>query len=138
MRTSRYSHKIGLEGGFDAGQRAKKLMREEMGRRFYRLGQFLGGYLHQDWSVDHETPEKAVDYAIEEYPIEWRQEVRQQLAALLMETSSDPELCDILNDGLNVCVYFRNPIDGRIFAEDIERKLMESIKAHFEREKDRS
>ena len=41
----------------------------------------------------------------------------------------------MLNDGLGVNVYFKTPADARAFAEDVERRLFSSIKAHFEPKK---
>jgi hypothetical protein len=103
-----------------------------MEQRFYRLGQFLGCYLHEDWPEMHGTPEKAVEAAISEYPIELRQQVRHELATLLEETTDDTQLRSRLNDGLGVCVYFKQPAEARTFAEEAEAKLMNSIKQHFE------
>lgn len=113
------------------GRRAREILREEMDRRFYRLGQFLGCYLHEDRRELHGTPERAVEKAIEEYPIELRQQVRRELHDLLSETTEDDKLRDVLNWGLGVNVYFRKPEEARIFAENVEAKLMRSIKAHF-------
>jgi hypothetical protein len=107
-------------------------MREEMEQRFYRLGQFLGCYLHQDWPEMHGTPGKAVDAAISEYPTELRQQVRHELTLLLEETADDIELRSKLNEGLGVCIHFKNPSEARAFAEDAAAKLMLSIKRHFD------
>ena len=65
------------------GKRTRKLLREDMDQRFYRLGQFLGGYLHHDWPHFHGSPECAVNQAIDGYPIELRQQVRRELQAML-------------------------------------------------------
>lgn len=107
------------------------MLREDMDRRFYRLGQFLGGYLHEDWPHFYRTPERAVDKAIEEYPIELRQEVRRELRALLSEVTEDEKLRDVLDSGLGVNVHFKKPEEARAFAEDVEARLMRSIKEHF-------
>lgn len=113
------------------GRRARQMLREDMDRRFYRLGQFLGGYLHEDWPHFYRTPERAVDKAIEEYPIELRQEVRRELRALLSEVTEDEKLRDVLDSGLGVNVHFKKPEEARAFAEDVEARLMRSIKEHF-------
>lgn len=112
------------------------MLREDMDRRFYRLGQFLGGYLHEDWPYFHGTPERAVDKAIEEYPIDLRQEVRRELRALLSEVTEDDRLLDVLNWGLGVNVHFKKPEEARAFAEDVEARLMRSIKDHFDEVRD--
>jgi hypothetical protein len=114
------------------GRRARRLLREEMERKFYRLGQFLGGYLHEDWTHLYGTPEKAIEEAIADYPIELRKQVRRELHALLSASSEDDELRDVLNWGLGVKVHFKKPEEARAFAEHVEAKLMESIKDHFE------
>ncbi len=96
------------------------------------LQQFLGGYLHEDWPEESGTPQAAVDAAIADYPLELRQQVRRELAALLRSTNEDTSLRRVLNDGLGVNVYFRKPVEARAFAEAVERKLLESIKTEYE------
>jgi len=115
------------------GGRTRRSLHEEIAQRFFPLGQFLGCYLHQDWPRFHATPEEAVEQAIEEYPIELRQDVRRKLHALLTELTDDWELRDALNEALGVSVYFKKPEAARAFAMDVEAKLMASIKGHFGR-----
>lgn len=118
------------------GRRTRRLLREDMDRRFYRLGQFLGGYLHVDWRELYGTPEGAVEKAIEEYPIELRQQVRRELNAVLAEATEDDKLRDVLNSGLGVKVHFKKPQEARAFAVDVEARLMRSIKDHFDEARD--
>ena len=106
--------------------------RSETEARYPLLGQFLGGYLHEDWSLCSGTPEKAVDQAIAEYPVPLRQQVRRELAGLLQGCDDDARLRAILNDGLGVNVYFKHPREAREFAEEVERKLLQSINYHFQ------
>jgi hypothetical protein len=113
------------------GNRARRLLREDMERRFYRLWQFLGCYLHEDWPEMHGSPQAAVDAAIADYPIEYLQEVRHQLVAVITENEDPAMLRDVLNDGLGVNVWFKQPEEAREFADHVEAKLMASIKAHF-------
>ena len=108
-----------------------------MDQRFYRLGQFLGCYLHEDWPHLYGTPEKAVEKAIEEYPIELRQQVRRELQAVLSEATEDDKLRDVLNLGLGVNVHFQKSEEARTFAEDVEARLIRSIKQHFDQPRDR-
>lgn len=111
------------------GERIRK--REEVECLYPTLAQFLGGYLHEDWPIFSGSPENAVDQAIAEYPVEDRQQVCRELAGLLEGSDDDVRLRDVLNDGLGVNVYFKKPAEARAFAEEIERKLLTSIKAHF-------
>ena len=74
----------------------------------------------------------AIDAAIAEYPIDLIQQTRRELAAVLAETPDDKHLRDLLNDGLGVTVYFKEPSEARQFAADVEAKLMTAIKKHFE------
>lgn len=101
--------------------------------RYPLLQQFLGAYLHQDWPEESGTPEAAVDEAIADHPLEMRRQVRRELAALLSSTEDDCGLRRILNDGLGVYVYFAKPREARAFAEEVERKLLDSIRAEFGR-----
>ena len=50
---------------------------------------------------------------------------------LLDEAPDDVELREKLNNGLGVCVYFKEPGEARAFALDAEERLMTSIKKHF-------
>ena len=104
----------------------------EAAARYPTLQQFLGCYLHQDWDLECATPQGAVDMAIAEYPITLRQQVRRELAALLGAVDDDTRLRRVLNDGLGVEVYFRKAAEARAFAEEVERKLLASIKAEYE------
>ena len=113
------------------GRRARQILNEDIERRFYRLSQLLRGYLHEDWPIFYGTPEKALEKAIEDYPIELQQRVRRQLNAVLCEVTADEDLREVLNWGLGVNVHFKKPEEARAFAEDLEAKLMSSIKRHF-------
>jgi hypothetical protein len=108
--------------------------REEAEALYPALAQFLGGYLHEDWDIFSGTPEKAVDQAIGETPVERRQQVRREMVRLLEGSDDDTLLRDTLNDGLGVNLYFREPSEARTFAEEVERKLLASIKSHFRRD----
>ena len=104
----------------------------EAGARYPMLQQFLGCYLHQDWPEESGTPQRAVEEAIADCPLERRRQVRRELAALLRSTDEDTSLRRVLNDGLGVEVYFREPSEARAFAEEVERKLLESVRSEFE------
>ena len=96
------------------------------------LSRFLGAYLHQDWDICSGTLEKAIDRAIAEHPVHLRQQVRRELVSVLERCGDDARLRDLLNDGLGVNLYFRKPAEARSFAEEVERKLLMSIKSHFQ------
>jgi cobalamin biosynthesis protein CobT len=113
--------------------RRQARLRDEMERRFYRLSQFLGCYFHEDRSILYGSVEDALAIAIAEHPVELRQEVRRELVALLEEQPDDTMLRQTLNDGLRVNLSFRKPAEARAFAETVEHRLIESIKAHFEK-----
>jgi hypothetical protein len=115
------------------GRRARRLLQEDMAARFHRLGQFFGCYLHEDRGIFHGSPEQALDAAIADHPVAMRQEVRRQLAAVMAEYPDNADLGRVLNDGLGVNLYFKQPADARTFAEMVDRRLLESIEAHFDR-----
>lgn len=101
--------------------------------RYPRLWQFFGAYLHEDWSIFSGTPEKAVEQAIADYSVPLRQQARRELVDLLERCDDDADLRRILNDGLGVNVYFKEAGQARAFAEEVERKLIESIRSHFQK-----
>jgi hypothetical protein len=106
-------------------------MRGEAEARYPTLRQFLLCSLHEDWLIDLGTPQQAVDAAIAENPPGVRQQVRRELVALLASVDDDTRLRRILNEGLGVNVAFRRAGEARAFAEEVERKLLLSLKAGF-------
>ena len=107
-------------------------LRLETEARYPLLSQFLGCYLHEDWDIFSGTPEKAVDQAIAESGVSIRQRVRGELIDLLEGCDDDVRLRRIINDGLGVNLWFKQPGEARAFAEQVERKLLLSIKSHFQ------
>jgi len=105
--------------------------RDEARSLYPTLAQFLGGYLHEDWPIFSGSPENAVVQAIAEYALERRQQARRELVMLLEGSDDDAALRAVLNDGLGVNVHFKKPAAARAFAEEIERKLLRSIKSRF-------
>jgi hypothetical protein len=103
-----------------------------MERRFWRLWQFLGGYFHEDRDLLYGTPEQALERAMAEYPVELRREVRHQLVAVMAETEGDETFECVLTDGLGVNIHLKHPSEARAFAEHVERRLLASIKEHFD------
>jgi hypothetical protein len=106
-------------------------LREETEALYPRLSYFLN-YLHEDWPILNGTPENAIEQAIADHTLPLRQEVRRELAGLLERCDDDARLRDILNDGLGVNLYFEKAEEARAFAQVVERKLMKSIKSHFQ------
>jgi rhamnose utilization protein RhaD (predicted bifunctional aldolase and dehydrogenase) len=103
--------------------------RDQARELYPALWQFFGCYLHEDWPLDSGTPEKAVDQAIAEYPLNYRQQVRRELNNFLDRHEDDTYLRAILNQGLGVNVLFKEAADARLFAQEVERKLLDSIRA---------
>ncbi len=68
--------------------------------------------------------------------LNYGREVRRELRALLSEVTEDERLRDVLDLGLGLNVHFKKPEDARAFAEDIEARLMRSIKEHFDEARD--
>jgi hypothetical protein len=103
-------------------------VRAETEARYATLRQFLACYLHEDCLPDYGSPQQAVDAAIVEYGPAARQQVLRELIALLSSTDDDTRLRRFLNDGLGVNVSFRKPAEARAFAQEVERKLLASMK----------
>lgn len=64
----------------------------EWNERFPQLSQFLGGYLHRNYSEFHATPEDAIDEYVTEVDPEDRTQAAQEITELLTMVSSDQEL----------------------------------------------
>ncbi len=63
---------------------------------FPQLRQFLGGYFHQDWVVEHATWEEVVDDFIAESPRHAVLESAAELRDLLAAELSDDDLATVL------------------------------------------
>jgi CdiI immunity protein len=63
---------------------------------FPQLRQFLGGYFHQDWVVEHATWEEVVDDFIADSPRHAVLECASELRDLLAAEFSDGELAIVL------------------------------------------
>ncbi|MFI6008169.1 contact-dependent growth inhibition system immunity protein [Streptomyces sp. NPDC051243] len=64
----------------------------EWNERFPQLSQFLGGYLHRNYSEFHASPEDAIDDYVSEVDLEDRTQAAQEITELLTMVSSDEEL----------------------------------------------
>ncbi|MGN9760839.1 contact-dependent growth inhibition system immunity protein [Streptomyces sp. SD31] len=64
----------------------------EWNERFPHLSQFLGGYLHQNYSEFYNSPEEAIDEYVSESAPEDRAQAAQEITELLTMVSSDQEL----------------------------------------------
>lgn len=56
-----------------------------LGERYPALAQFLAGYLHEDFVLDHKTPEGARDAFLRDANARERAAVRKELAQFLAE-----------------------------------------------------
>jgi hypothetical protein len=63
---------------------------------FPQLGQFLGGYFHQDWVIDRQRWEEVVDDFIAESPRSLVLECAAELRDLLAAGFTDTELTGVL------------------------------------------
>jgi hypothetical protein len=106
-------------------------VRAEAESRYPALRQFFVCYLHGDSLPDYGTPENAIDVAIAESSVAYRQQARREVSALLGSTDDDTRLRRVLNDGLGLILGFRKPREARAFAEEVERKLTASIDTGF-------
>ncbi|MGI5409375.1 contact-dependent growth inhibition system immunity protein [Streptomyces chartreusis] len=64
----------------------------EWNERLPELSQFLGGYLHQNYSDFHASPDDAIDEYVAESAPEHRAQAAQEITELLTMVSSDQEL----------------------------------------------
>jgi hypothetical protein len=85
-------------------------------------------YLHQDWPDDHGSPDKAIDAAIDENPLDFRQEVARQWWNWNATEGAQYDPRSAINDGLGVEVIFENPDEARQFMNAVYDKLVVSIR----------
>ncbi|MFE5816710.1 contact-dependent growth inhibition system immunity protein [Streptomyces sp. NPDC056479] len=64
----------------------------EWNERFPQLSQFLGAYLHQNYSEFYASPEDAIDEYVVEHDPQVRTQAAQEITELLTMVSSDQEL----------------------------------------------
>ena len=58
------------------------------------LGQFFGGYLHQDFADFHSSAWAAVEHFVANEPLERRQAARSELGQLLTDCHTEQELSE--------------------------------------------
>jgi len=89
-----------------------------------KLAVLLGGYLHQDWSLEHKTLDEAIhSFAAEEPPATVAQ-ARREIVAVLQLPLNDNELADLVTDRLGSSYDPR--LDGlttRDWLADVQRLL---------------
>jgi CdiI immunity protein len=75
---------------------SRQEMLEDPASAFPQLGQFLGGYFHQDWVIDRHRWEEVVDDFIAESPRSLVLECAAELRDLLAAGFTDTELTGVL------------------------------------------
>lgn len=70
---------------------------------YLMLGSFLGGYLHQDWSLDYPDEWAALDGFLADGPPENGQTFRSEIATLLAENPLEEDVRRIVLDELYSC-----------------------------------
>ncbi|WNZ77154.1 contact-dependent growth inhibition system immunity protein [Pseudomonas sp. P105] len=75
-----------------------------MNTDFPELHDFLGAYFHQDWTVEYETAEQALDVFLAESDIEDLRAVQKELNVLLSKKKNELELREYLLRELS-CYY---------------------------------
>lgn len=75
-----------------------------MNEQFPELHQFFGACFHQDWTVEHETPEHVIDAFLADADSEDLISVRREIDALLNQKKNEMELRNYLLKELS-CYY---------------------------------
>ncbi len=75
---------------------SRQEMLEDPAAAFPQLGQFLGGYFHQDWVVDRDRWEEVVDDFVVESPHSLVVECAAELRDLIAAGFTDTELTGML------------------------------------------
>lgn len=65
---------------------------------FSALENFFSAYFHQDWTVEHDTPEAVVDYYLDSEPVGEVARVREDLDRLLAQDLEEDELAQKVQD----------------------------------------
>ena len=89
------------------------------------LGQFFGGYLHQDWKMQYPDAWSAVTAYVAEAPLMSRMRARQELEVLLQTHTTEHELSGAVD---RVHLNFYPPGAGttyRAWLEKVEQYLRE-------------
>ena len=105
--------------------------RAEADRRYANLRRFLS-YLHEDHQILYGSTEGAIAAAIGELPFEILRAARQEARDLLDTLGNDVALRDMLYQGMDVALLFKQAGDARTFAEMIEQRLMAVVKDPFD------
>ena len=92
------------------------------------LSQFFVGTFNQDWTLDHETPDEAIDSALAVAPRTWLIPVREQWTDLLGRIEDDVALRRVLQRCLRANVAMPKPKEARAFADLMNRKLETALR----------
>lgn len=103
-------------------------LQKEAEDRWPNLKSFFECYLHQDWDVFDETPQKAVDRAITETPLDILKLVTTEWWDWNARSVRAPSLERQINEGLGVNVLFETPIEAREFMNLVYDKLIVAIR----------
>lgn len=88
-----------------------------------KLGQFFGGYLHEDWPVEYPGAWAAVQAYVSETTLESRAAAKEELSTLLYNSDSEEQLRAAVE---RVLLSYYPPGDGmtyRAWLEKVERYL---------------
>ena len=82
------------------------------------LGQFFGGYLHQDFADFHSSAWAAVEDFVANEPLEDRQAARSELGQLLGNCDTEQELSDAVD---RLHLDYHPPGEGFTYREWLEK-----------------
>jgi hypothetical protein len=100
-----------------------------MNKEFPELHNFFGAYFHQDWTVEHDTPEQVLDAFLVESHIDDLKAVYKELNALLAQKQAEPALrIYLLKDLSCYYCYWNSWASGESWLRHIEDRLKTKIK----------
>jgi hypothetical protein len=101
----------------------------EAQERWPNLFQFLACYLHQDWPLEADTPEQAVDQAVANWNLEGRQRVLREWRDWNNVRGCRSDIAASLYDGFEINIYFPSDVEARQFMNMVYEKLITSVRS---------
>ncbi|MEO1167434.1 MAG: hypothetical protein AAFW97_01855 [Pseudomonadota bacterium] len=96
--------------------------------RWPEMSNLLACHLGQDWPEEYGDRFSAIDGAMKDYPLDYRQLVAKQWRNWIAQLDSESSVKEYLNDYFGINIYFKSEFEAVEFADEIYRRLIDSIK----------
>lgn len=113
--------------------RSRREQRLEAGKRWPLLSNLFAGYLHENYRAFHGSPEGAIDAAISELPLDYRQAILKEWRDWNTRRGWQEDVHNFMWYGFGVYYTFDSAAEARQFMNMVYEKLITSVRAETEK-----